>query len=415
MVDINGKEWDKLEALDIQTILSEQEFDESFYFELKADEVSSKKIAKEISAFSNTFGGYIFIGISDDKKIDGCTNWNEQKIHTTIHDSITPTPNFDVKKFICEGKTMYVIKVEEGAEPPYITSSGKIYERLSSGSCTIKDSSKLAQIYNKKENIIEKMINKASIPPLTGNFPNVYGYIDIGFVLTPSNINSAYDIFYEADLVEISQKLNNKMDSFNLTRIGNSIMYTPGGLSTPNGQLPAHANNFIEIMADGSAKMRILLLCDAKDNVSVNMSTAITLKGLYKDTYKYVMGQLFPNRFVYAKKYESLTVLKQFEPMVYYSDEVIEKRQDLVVENERLLNLVYERRKKTGKDLVVTNDRIPKNGLYTIDRRNMTSWGVDYTTDSIIEELFLSQFVTMGIVRDTGKSDFNEKNDCLPE
>ncbi len=412
MVDINGKEWDKLESTDIQTILTEQEFDESFYFELKDDMVSTKKISEEISAFSNTFGGYIFIGISDDKKIEGCTNWNEQKIHTTIHDSITPTPNFDVKKFICDGKIIYVIRIEEGSEPPYITGSGKIYERLSSGSFTIKDSSKLAQIYNKKETLIEKMVNKVSIPPLAGNFGTVYGYIDIGFVLVPTNIKSVYDIFDKADLIGISQKLKGKMSSFNLTRIGNSIMYTPGGLSTPEGQLPAHANNFIEIMADGSAKMRILLLCDDKDEASVNMSIAITLKGLYKDVYKLIVGDLFPNKFAYAKKYESLTVLKQFEPIVYYSDEVIDMYPDLAKENEKLLDLVYERRKKTGKDIVVTDNRIPKNGLYTIDKRNMTAWGVDYTTESIIDELFLSQFVRVGIVRAAEDSESKEQDNC---
>lgn len=76
MVNINGKEWEKLEALDIQIMISEQDFDESFYFELKDDKVSPKKLMEEISAFSNTFGGYIFIGITDDKQIEGCTEWN---------------------------------------------------------------------------------------------------------------------------------------------------------------------------------------------------------------------------------------------------------------------------------------------------------------------------------------------------
>lgn len=61
MVNINGKEWEKLEALDIQIMISEQDFDESFYFELKDDKVSPKKLMEEISAFSNTFGGYILL------------------------------------------------------------------------------------------------------------------------------------------------------------------------------------------------------------------------------------------------------------------------------------------------------------------------------------------------------------------
>ena len=138
MININGKEWNKLAASDIQAVISGQDFDESFYFELKDDKVSNKKLMEEVSAFANTFGGYIFLGVTDQKQIEGCTEWNEQRIHTTIHDSITPTPSFDVKRFTIDTKIVYVIRVDEGSEPPYITSSGKIYERLSSGSFVIK-------------------------------------------------------------------------------------------------------------------------------------------------------------------------------------------------------------------------------------------------------------------------------------
>ena len=59
MVNINGKEWMNLTPADIQSAISEIDFDESFYFELKDDRVSPKKMMEEVSAFSNTFGGYI--------------------------------------------------------------------------------------------------------------------------------------------------------------------------------------------------------------------------------------------------------------------------------------------------------------------------------------------------------------------
>lgn len=160
MLNINGAEWLKLKPSDIQTVISEQDFDESFFFEFKDDKVSNKKIQEEVSAFANTFGGYIFLGISDDKQIKGCSEWNEQRIHTLIYDAITPTPSFDVKKFTLDAGTVYVVRIDEGAEPPYITSNGKIYERLSSGSFPIKDSFKLLQIYNKREQLLKKQRKK---------------------------------------------------------------------------------------------------------------------------------------------------------------------------------------------------------------------------------------------------------------
>ncbi len=316
MVNINGKDWNSLVADDIQTAIAEQDFEESFYFEFKDDRVTTKKLTEEVSAFANTFGGYIFIGVSDKKQIDGCTVWNEQRIHTTLHDSITPTPSFDIKKFICNAKTVYVIKIDEGAEPPYITSSGKIYERLSSGSFTIKDSIRLSQIYSKREQLLAKMEQKISIPPISEKVNNIYGYIDTGFALVLSDTQTAYNIFNEIDLKCIAKKMTAKSKHFNLAYVGNSIIFTPGGLTTDNGQMPAHTNNFLEIMADGSARMRILLL-NNKDDTTVNMLNAIITLSSYKELYTCIMGDLFPDKMAYVKKYESLTVCKQFHPILY--------------------------------------------------------------------------------------------------
>lgn len=398
MVNINGKEWDKLESLDIETLMAEQDFEESFYFEFKDDRTASKKIAKEVSAFANTFGGYIFIGITDDKKIEGCTDWNEQRIHTTIHDSITPTPSFDVKKFTCSDGIVFVIKIEEGAEPPYITSGGHIYERLSSSSQPIKDSSKLSQIYSKREQQLSNMERKITIAPLEKDVGNIYGYIDIGFVVVPSNIQTAMDIFKKTDLKKTIKEAIVSTESNNLTRVGNSIVYTPGGLSTSKGMLPAHTNNFLEIMPDGSAKMRILLINNNNEDSRINMSLPLMIKKSYENVYTYVMRELFPDKLAYAKKYESLTVLKQFNPVFYYDEWALELDPSFQEENEKMFKKLEEYQKIMGTDIVVTNDRIPKTGLYTIDKRQIELWGSDYNVETIISELFFSRFLGLGMI-----------------
>lgn len=398
MLNISGKEWTALEPSDIQKVLSEQDFCESFYYEFKDDNVSTKKVIEEVSAFANTFGGYIFLGISDDKKIEGCTNWNEQRIHTTIHDSITPTPSFDVKKFTIESQSIYIIKIDEGAEPPYITNTGKIFERLSSGSFTIKDSAKLSQIYNKREQLLTKMESKISIPPVVENANNIYGYIDLGFCIVSSDIREVINLFNSVDLKAIAKRISTKMQSFNLTCVGNSIIFTPGGISSPGGYMPAHTNNFLEIMADGSAKMRILLINNDTDDSSVNMLYAATVLRSYKDIYADVMGSLFPNKFAYAKKYESLTVRRQFCPVLFYDDAVLELHPDWKNENDKMFAARQKNQEIMGIDTIVTDDRIPKTGLYTIDKHQMELWGVDYNSESILEELFLSRFSAIGVI-----------------
>jgi len=398
MLNINGKEWNKLAASDIQAVILGQDFDESFYFELKDDKVSNKKLMEEVSAFANTFGGYIFLGVTDQKQIEGCTEWNEQRIHTTIHDSITPTPSFDVKRFTIGTDIVYVIRIDEGPEPPYITSSGKIYERLSSGSFVIKDSSKLSQIYNKREQLLAKMEQKISIPPVYENTNNIYGYIDSGFSLVASDVQVAIDIFNSANLEAIAKEKAKLTSSFSLSHIGNSIVFTPGGLSTQKGHLPANTNNFLEIMADGSARMRILLINNNQDDSSVNMMLPATILQSYKEIYTKVMGDLFPHKMAYAKKYESLTVRQQFQPVLFYEDYVLEIHPDWQEDNEKMLAALEKQREIFGTKTVITDDRIPKTGLYTIDKRQIELWGEAYTAESIIDELFYSRFATVGVV-----------------
>ena len=399
MININGIEWTLLTCEDIQSVISNPDIEESFYFEFKDDRVSTRKFIEEVSAFANTFGGYIFLGISNSKQIEGCTLWNEQKIHTTIHDSITPTPSFDVKRFTFDANVVYVIRIDEGAEPPYITSGGKIYERLSSGSFPINDSSRLSQIYNKREQLLSKTEQKISIPPIHESVSNIHGYIDTGFSLTISNVREAFDAFNKTDLKAIAREKAAKLSSLNISRIGNSIVFTPGGVSTPKGHLPAHTNNFLEIMADGSARMRILLINNDQSDSSVNMMLPVTILQSYKEIYTKIMGDLFPHKIAYAKKYESLTVRQQFQPVLFYEDYVLDLRPDLQKDNERLLEALSSQRKVLGTTTIVTNDRIPKTGLYTIDKRQIQLLGQEYTATSIIDELFFSQFSSIGTIQ----------------
>ena len=88
MMNINNKSWEKLRATDIVKFLSDIE--ESIFVEFKSDDEAPNKLVKEISAFANTYGGYILLGVSDDKSVSGCTKWSEQRIHTVVHDSLFP-------------------------------------------------------------------------------------------------------------------------------------------------------------------------------------------------------------------------------------------------------------------------------------------------------------------------------------
>lgn len=195
MLGINGKQWNDIQWTDVEEFLNEIE--ESFFFEFKKDEVSGAKLIKEIAALANTYGGYVFLGVSDDKKIEGCQKWDEQRIHATIHDSLSPIPSFDVKKFETnDNKKIYIIKVDEGPEPPYITNKGEIYERISSGSFVIKESLRLSQMYTKKEDSWKKLEKKITIDSVQEKVENVLGYIDVGFEPTFTNLEDVKNCFF---------------------------------------------------------------------------------------------------------------------------------------------------------------------------------------------------------------------------
>ena len=395
MLAINGKEWSELTGTDVEDFLSSPETEESFFFEFKDDRVSPEKLINEISAFSNTYGGYIFLGISDNKDIEGCTAWTEQRIQSTIHDSITPTPSFDIKKLICQNKTVYLVKINEGAEPPYITNKGKIYERLSSSSCVVNDSSRLTQMYHKHEQQLARMERIVSIPPISADLVNnIYGYIDLGFIVTFTDTTAPIRIFEQVDLKEVAQDEIKRSPSMSLFRIGNSIIFSPGGVSTNNNKMPAHLNNFLEIMYNGSARMRVILINNDPENTTINMIFPFHCINTFSEFYKRIMKGLFPDQFVYAKKYEELTVLQQFQPIFIYEPYMVNDLPELAEQNRKFVANLAEKRAVLGVDNVLVNDRIPKTGLYTVDKRTMQKWGIEeYTAKSIIQELFQSQFV----------------------
>ena len=150
MIRINNTNWEDLTISDIKMFLEHADA-ESIFFDYKGDAVGNDKITKEVCAFANTYGGYILIGVKDDGTIEGCTTWTEERVHNVVRDTISPTPIIDIKKFRTDKNYILVARVEEGEQPPYITNTGKIYERLSSGSYPVKDSMKLEALNRKKE------------------------------------------------------------------------------------------------------------------------------------------------------------------------------------------------------------------------------------------------------------------------
>lgn len=400
MININNKDWNHLCADDIRSFLLSGG-EENFFFEFKADQETNPKFVKEISAFANTYGGYLFLGINDDKTIGGCLEWTEQRIHATIHDSISPTPIFDVKKFEIDGKVIYIIKIEEGKNPPYVTNKGQIFERLASGSFPIKESAKLNLLYQKKANAISKLQSKIELPALIVNqeFPqNICGYIDVGFSLNCSQETELRKQFLARDTSNVErtaeflrQIYNN---DFTIAHVGAGYQITVGKSTTQNSNgeqimSPVGINNFIEIMFDGSVRFRILLTKE-KDSFHVNLFSVAYPILSYTEVYKRMLGKHLAEIFISAEKYQKLTVLKQFVP--YY------KLEPPIKDEFGYSAYLHEHQKKYGGNIMVMNNRIPQYEYALIDKRSFDEIGEQYNYDNLINYLFSCPYIAMGYI-----------------
>lgn len=399
MININSKPWEKLQFKDVQDYLSDPDSNENCFFEYKIDKVEPAKLVKEISAFANTYGGYIFLGVDDNKNIVGCTAWNEQRIHITIHNGITPTPQFDVKCFSADDKIIYVIKIEEGAMPPYITNKGDICERVSSGSCVVTESGKLNQMYHKRADQLVHIKSQIELPEVeAAKLPdNVFGYWDFGFSVVTSEQTNLQKNFYTIDLESIAKYLREINPEFSITRVGYSYVFGMGSATvrTQNGKIvptAAGVHDFMEIMLDGSVRGRLLLIA-TPETADVDITSLFYYSSSFlKKVYSLIFGDSYSEIFVYAQKYEKLTVLKQFVPFYKLGTE------DSESDKNRYREYLKNHKRKYGNNLIMTSNRIPKSDYEIIDRKYFDELNMVYNTENLYRELFYSAFINLGYI-----------------
>ena len=399
MVNINNKPWDELQIKDVQDYLSDPDSNENCFFEYKIDRVEPAKLVKEISAFANTYGGYIFLGVDDNKNIVGCTAWNEQRIHITIHNGITPTPQFDVKCFSADDKIIYVIKIEEGAMPPYITNKGDICERVSSGSCVVTESGKLNQMYHKRADQLVHIKSQIELPEVeAAKLPdNVFGYWDFGFSVVTSEQTNLQKKFYTIDLEPIAKYLREINPEFSITRVGYSYVFGMGSATvrTQNGKVvptAAGVHDFMEIMLDGSVRGRLLLIA-TPETADVDITSLFYYSSSFlRKVYSLIFGDDYSEIFVYAQKYEKLTVLKQFVPFYKLGTE------DSESDKNKYREYLENHKRKYGNNLIMTSSRIPKSDYVIIDRKYFDELNIAYNTGNLYRELFYSAFMNLGYI-----------------
>ncbi len=101
----------------INQLISEGEHQQlDFKFEIS----DAKKIARSLSAFANTDGGRLLIGVKDNGKIIGIRSDEEMyMIETAAHIHTKPEVKYTTQTHVVDGRTVLEVKVEQSKNRPH--------------------------------------------------------------------------------------------------------------------------------------------------------------------------------------------------------------------------------------------------------------------------------------------------------
>lgn len=144
------KELFRVEVSDLVALTQVQE---GWYIEYKREAPKPASIAKSIAAFANTYGGFLFYGITEKSKDEPVAgefpgiDVNEldavqNKVRQSISSHLSPTPHFETKVVrgpcaeigLVEGRAIICIEVPWSPQAPHVHKSGLIYRRVGDSS-----------------------------------------------------------------------------------------------------------------------------------------------------------------------------------------------------------------------------------------------------------------------------------------
>lgn len=100
----------------IHTLIKEGEHQQQdFKFEIS----DARKIAKTLSAFANTDGGRLLIGVKDNGRIAGVRSEEEKyMIEAAAETCCTPSVEYEMQTYIVEGRQVLLVNIKESNHKP---------------------------------------------------------------------------------------------------------------------------------------------------------------------------------------------------------------------------------------------------------------------------------------------------------
>ncbi len=235
-----------LHELDASDLINLKDTSEGWYVEFKAILPNAKSIAKSLSSFANTYGGWLFYGVAEDSH-KGVKSYTfpgipvgdaaeaEQKIAQAVIHHVSPNVTFDhrilsgpVKKIkLPKDKCIIAIEIPQGADAPYVHSSGRIYRRVASHSDPTPETDRhlldlLWRRGDQRRKALAELLEEE--PEISEGEENV-SYLEL-FIL-PDLFNEK-NLISRIDFTKFSELMSYKGDHFGGIPFDNTFTF-PGG------------------------------------------------------------------------------------------------------------------------------------------------------------------------------------------
>lgn len=143
----------ELSALEAEHLLILKNVHEGWHIDYKQDLINVKKQAKALSAFANTYGGWLIFGVEeagDKEPVAGAFPGIEsgqvqtllEQLRQAADQHLAPSPYFETKVItgpsdalqLKQGRCILIVHIPRSMRSPHIHSDGRIYRRVADGS-----------------------------------------------------------------------------------------------------------------------------------------------------------------------------------------------------------------------------------------------------------------------------------------
>ncbi|MGN6692248.1 MAG: AlbA family DNA-binding domain-containing protein [Sphingopyxis sp.] len=196
---------------------------EGWYVEYKRELPNAAAIAKTISAFANTYGGWLFIGIDEASRADAVAGSFPglalagassalQCIRQAVSDHMNPAAHFEARALaggdgagFSDDRVVICVRVPQSPVAPHIHRSGKIYRRVGDGSEPENDRHMLDQLFRRADDLKQQYSDWLDRDPEFSQAEDKVPYLRLMITVDPWQQE---DPWLDVNVAELSELFN---------------------------------------------------------------------------------------------------------------------------------------------------------------------------------------------------------------